>query len=233
MSILLLRTIWCISINTTTIESWEKERHDTLVRRARYSGGALEGPGGVQVRITRQEFPYDIGIFSNMAQAMGSRNVLGWPWPFAASLPLDSGLWFEENGIEGAGKTWPPPDPDRLFRIDRVPDQSAQAVKSLDKEDFRKRQAEDLQRYRSGGGGTVVKRKPFYMRLEESQRRGDTDGEEDAPIVDAGEEAWRNSEGERLADFGVEEEVEFYDEDDDVPLGELMRLRRDGARHLG
>jgi palmitoyltransferase len=39
--------------------------------------------------------------------------------------------------------------------------------------------------------------------------------------------AWRNSEGERLKDFGVDEDVEFYDEqDDDIPLSELMTRRQ-------
>lgn len=42
---------------------------------------------------------------------------------------------------------------------------------------------------------------------------------------DEGEESWKNAEGERLQDFGVDEEVEFYDEDD-VPLGDLMRRRK-------
>lgn len=40
-----------------------------------------------------------------------------------------------------------------------------------------------------------------------------------------GEEGWRNSEGERLRDFGVDEDVEFYDEDE-VPLAELIRRRK-------
>ena len=40
-----------------------------------------------------------------------------------------------------------------------------------------------------------------------------------------GEEAWRNKEGERLADFGVDEVADFYDEDD-IPLAELMRRRK-------
>lgn len=69
--ILLVRTIGTILFNTTTIESWEIERHETLVRRARVLGGSLEGPGGVNVVIRKQEFPYDIGIFSNIVQAMG------------------------------------------------------------------------------------------------------------------------------------------------------------------
>jgi palmitoyltransferase len=48
--------------------------------------------------------------------------------------------------------------------------------------------------------------------------------------IKLGEEAWRNQEGERLADFGVDEEADFYDEtdvgigsDEDVPLAELIR----------
>ena len=41
----------------------------------------------------------------------------------------------------------------------------------------------------------------------------------------AGEEGWRNKEGERLADFGVDEVADFYDEDD-VPLAELLRRRK-------
>lgn len=69
--ILLVRSLWSLVFNTTTIESWEIERHDTLVRRARTLGGYLEGPGGVKVRIKRQEFPYDIGLFSNVGQGMG------------------------------------------------------------------------------------------------------------------------------------------------------------------
>lgn len=69
--ILLVRSLWSLLFNITTIESWEIERHDTLVRRARTLGGYLEGPGGVKVRIKRQEFPYDIGLFSNIGQGMG------------------------------------------------------------------------------------------------------------------------------------------------------------------
>jgi palmitoyltransferase len=42
-----------------------------------------------------------------------------------------------------------------------------------------------------------------------------------------GEEGWRNAEGERLKDFGVDEDVEFYDEqEDEIPLAELIARRR-------
>lgn len=76
LGILLIRTIWALGSNTTTIESWEIERHETLVRRARHYGGYLQGPGGIRVRIKKQEFPYDIGIWSNIKAGMGgSANV--------------------------------------------------------------------------------------------------------------------------------------------------------------
>ena len=36
---------------------------------------------------------------------------------------------------------------------------------------------------------------------------------------------WRNAEGERLGDFGVDEEAEFYDEEE-VPLAVLIERRK-------
>jgi len=59
----------------TTIEGWEIERHETLLRRAKVLGGYLNGPDGQRVRIVRQEFPYDIGIWANFKQGMGTSNV--------------------------------------------------------------------------------------------------------------------------------------------------------------
>lgn len=71
LSILLLRAVWMLAQNQTTIEGWEIERHQTLVRRAKVFGGFLGGPDGMQIRIRKQEFPFDIGIWSNMRDGMG------------------------------------------------------------------------------------------------------------------------------------------------------------------
>lgn len=74
--ILLVRSLWSLGANTTTIESWEIERHKTLLRRARHFGGYLEAPGGAKIRMKKQEFPYDIGIWENIKAGMGgSANV--------------------------------------------------------------------------------------------------------------------------------------------------------------
>lgn len=247
LAILCVRNIWCLAVNTTTIEGWEIERHRTLLRRARHFGGYLEAPDGSSVRIKRQEFPYDVGIWANIAQGMGSANPLTWLNPLAKTPRLQDGLVFPTNGFEDPGTVWPPPDPDRAYkRPTRALNQGAFMYQSEELEGrdavaaFKKRQAED----------TVRRRKPFVERLEERQRRlsggfeddrgeeyeygeeasGD-EGEERAKYGaredGEGEEGWRNSEGERLKDFGVDEDVEFYDEqEDEIPLAELIARRR-------
>lgn len=101
LTLLLGRTLWSFALNMTTIEGWEVERHHALLRRARVMGGHLDGPDGTRVRIEAQEFPWDIGIWANLCQGMGSRNPLSWFWPFASSPSPESGLSFEHNGIDG------------------------------------------------------------------------------------------------------------------------------------
>lgn len=141
-------------------------------------------------------------------------------------------------------KPWPPPDPDRQFRVERKPLVGDGFTRSWDIEDFKKRQAADFARYTDGDGEYVVRRRPFHERLEDmvtddghAYGNGTYNDKEDADFddedvrgrpstrADEGEEAWRNKEGERLADFGVDESVDFYDEDD-VPLAELIRRRQ-------
>lgn len=267
LTLLLGRTIWSVTLNTFTIEGWEIERHETLLRRARALGGYLNCPDGTRVRLERQEFPWDIGIWANICQCMDTGNPITWLWPFARSPSLESGLAFEHNGIEGAtyqrpplttfpantlldpNKPWPPPDPDRSFRAPRVPMPGEDPTAAVNIEDFRRRQEVDLARY--ADGKLVVRRRPFHERYGDVppangnsiHRHEDavSDTEDDVyssepELIDQpvdkpgrdGEEAWRNAEGERLADFGVDEDAEFYDEDD-LPLSELMRRRKMAA----
>lgn len=183
---------------------------------------------------------------------MGSKIPLLWLYPLAPSLPVDGGVEFEDNGIEDPGTTWPPPDPDRMFRRAETLDVKDAFTQPMDVDAFRKRQEADLLRQRNqGDDSTAYRRRPFHVRMEEQIRadreRDDayeehdsdeyaiTDSEDDidkaihpnsaGPLADEGEESWRNSEGERLADFGVDEDAEFYDEDD-LPLAELLRRRK-------
>jgi len=100
LAMLLARNIWTLGSNVSTIEGWEIERHKTLLRRAKVLGGYLDGPDGIKVKITRQEYPYDIGIYQNIQQSMGGIFVF-WLSPFAATPSIESGLYFETNGFEG------------------------------------------------------------------------------------------------------------------------------------
>ncbi|KAI9731507.1 MAG: Palmitoyltransferase [Cirrosporium novae-zelandiae] len=242
LSILLVRSIWSLAVNTTTIEGWEIERHETLVRRARYLGGYLDGPDGKRIRIQKQEFPYDIGIWQNIKQGMGTSNVLAWLWPFASTPSMKSGLSFEINGFEDENLSWPPPDPDRVLRIKRAFDPEDAFTRENDHlseqeriNAFRQRQGIDFER-RTINGELVVRQKTFAQRYSQlGPVDGETDEEEDTIHSDSssseGEEGWRTADGERLRDFGVDEEVDFYDEhdvipdEDDIPLAELMRRR--------
>ncbi|KAL1965766.1 hypothetical protein VTN77DRAFT_5087 [Rasamsonia byssochlamydoides] len=228
--ILLVRTLWALGANVTTIESWEIERHKTLLRRARHFGGYLDGPDGIKVRIRKQEFPYDIGIWKNIKAGMGgSSNILSWLWPFAATPDRSTGLSFEVNDFEDPGLSWPPPDPDRIPRKPR-PMGEPFPVQHFDSaqeeiEAFNRRQREDMERRRGGLG--LQRRRKFHERYAHvANAEHDAADGEDSVASDEGEEAWRNADGERLQDFGVDEEVEFYDEDD-IPLAELMRRRRE------
>jgi len=148
LGILLITTVKGWLFNTTMIEGWEIERHESILERRYASSGGDDGwwrsgeraPGGdtsaAHLAVDPVEFPYDIGIFANMAQAMGTRNVLMWffplaggpriaPYPDASTKGLDNdtlqrkpvdmtGWAYEENDLNDSRGMWPPPDPDRI-----------------------------------------------------------------------------------------------------------------------
>lgn len=90
------------------------------------------------------------------------------------------------------------------------------------------RQRQDADYLRRQAESDVRCRKPFNKRYtnrgDDAQLLNISDSE-DEELSNSGEEGWRNSEGERLGDFGVDEEVEFYDEDD-IPLATLIQRRK-------
>ena len=221
---MLFHSIWSLCTNVTTIESWEIDRHKNLLRRSKTHGGYLDGPGGVRVRIVRQEFPYDIGFWQNITQGMCG-GPLTWLWPLARTYSMGDGLSFKVNGFEGkktlydsgisiseltlsidASLIWPPPDPDRINRKSIASRSTTafghpegQTTDQQFKDAFRKRQTYDFERRQKGNL---------------SISRG----------LSLHDEAWKSSEGERLGDFGVDEHAEFYDEDD-IPLAQLLARR--------
>ena len=103
---------------------------------------------------------------------------------------------------------WPPPDPDRMPRT-RMKLQDVYEADKVQK---------DIVTTKNGQRTDIVqRRKRFHERYTDTS----THDELDAPgeLQADGEEAWRNSEGERLADFGLDEEAEFYDDEGNVTIG--------------
>lgn len=131
------------------------------------------------------------------------------------------------------GVTWPPLDPDRIpFPAQAPSTADSPMIKTYTSareqiEEFNRRQSDDMNRRRPFSN--VQRRKRFHDRFEKINQNESDDEGQPGPIYgddsDDGEESWRNADGERLQDFGVDEDVEFYDEDD-IPLGVLMEQRR-------
>jgi len=252
--IMLVTTARSWVLNATMIEGWELERHDARADRAAPAAGGFwdggdsdredhdrDAAGGPPDHV---EFPYDIGFFANMAQAMGTRNVLLWFWPLAGGPRVDpagagAGWTWEENGLNARSGLWPPPDRDkaRWTRQTRQDDSAARGWGTPEEERaaFRARQARDLRRWRQHQGSGIVgelgdddDEAAWEGRPGNIYRRGHELG------VD-GEPGWTNSDGDRLRDYGVDEDADGDDtaapvdvdqQDEDVPLGELLRRRK-------
>ncbi|OBT69944.1 hypothetical protein VE03_00622 [Pseudogymnoascus sp. 23342-1-I1] len=233
-----------LAMNTTMIESWVIERHESLANKARYHGGYVHGPGGRRIRIRKQEFPYDIGIWRNLVQGMGTPNVLAWLLPVAAGDPGNESGWeFPVNGFEDPDVTWPPPDPDRMAQepwTRAVPDRREGFVGGDggdEVQEFRRRQQMDYEKRGLVGRGLDGRNRQIsgapgsYDWLDLEGEEGDGSEYEGQEEEAGGSDGWFNSDGDRLRDYGVDEEAELVDweEDDDIPLGELLRRRRGRA----
>jgi len=245
-------------LNTTMIEAWEVERHEAAVER--YGGGSSsggsywDGDGDDDDSLQQEavlamravEFPYDLGFFANLAQAMGTANPLLWVFPFAGGPRLSAtpgrgaGWEWEENGFNDREGMWPPPDPEKLRRARsgwpgarRGSDGEMQprqwGTPEEEKAAFLARQAEDLKRWQNQRAGLMAE-------LEEVDDYDD-DGLRPGGYYQRGvdgEPGWTNADGDRLRDYGVDEDAEDdhmqqippFEQDEDVPLGELLRRRR-------
>ena len=127
---------------------------------------------------------------------------------------------FEENGFLEPGMSWPPPDPDKMPSQRKLDEQDG-AMFLGDAADgdeyieaFKQRQQNDLRRRR------------FAPKIQgPAANCGGLPGEEDEDEEEVdldregSEKGWRNAEGESLGDYGV-------DDDEDVPLSELMARRK-------
>ncbi|KAL6863163.1 Palmitoyltransferase [Amphichorda felina] len=235
LGIMLITTVKGWVLNQTMIEGWEQDRHEAIAERGGRDWWEVTGPDGEQILFEKIEFPYDVGLFSNMAQAMGTSNFLWWFLPFAGNPHISkdgmgSGWDWEENGFNRIEGMWPPPDPEKIRRAARAQPTArrdyAAELRELEmspeerKEAFKKRQEADM------------KRKRRLMAELEEVDGPDAIGEGDFGDAvyddDLGFDAasgWTNTDGERLRDYGVDEDAEDG-LDEDIPLAELIRRRK-------
>ncbi|KFA74072.1 hypothetical protein S40288_03785 [Stachybotrys chartarum IBT 40288] len=229
LGIILITTVRSWVLNRTMIEGWELERHEAIADRPSKDWWEVTGPDGKRISFERVEFPYDVGFLTNMSQAMGTSNPFLWFYPFSSNPIISktgkgSGWTWEENGFNRMEGMWPPPDPDKIRRAGREWPAAGRnldaELRELDlspeeaKRAFKKRQEQDAKR-----------RRMLMAELEEQDDFGENSDYED-PSVDKG---WSNTDGDRLGDFGVDEDaydvVDADESDDNVPLGELLRRR--------
>ncbi|RDA90026.1 hypothetical protein CP533_1954 [Ophiocordyceps camponoti-saundersi (nom. inval.)] len=249
LGIMLITTVRTWLFNCTLIEGWELDRHEAIVERRGRDSWGMVLPGGDKVRFERVEFPYDIGIFSNMAQAMGTSNILRWFFPFSGNPNLGErgrgiGWTWEENGFNRQEGMWPPLDPDKIRRSAgpwHAPRAEYGAQLQDDnlspeewKQAFRNRQEQDEERKRSLL--LELEEVDDFLVVEEMSECDDTQDRHEGRA-----NAWINSDGERLHDYGVDEEAEETDAsalpagdlEDDVPLAELLRRRHVTLEDIG
>jgi palmitoyltransferase len=247
LGILLYTTVKGWVFNSTMIEDWEVERHEAvLARMDDEDGGSADGyfwgddDAALREQLQRIEYPYDVGVFANMAQAMGTRNPLRWFLPVFGGGPVinnetpgkGTGWEWEENGFNDLPGLWPPPDPEKVRQARRGawPGAAQQREDAYDayqspeevKAAFAKRQEEDFLRRQRAHVQQAYQRSGIITELEE------LDGLDRTEIV---KPLWTNSEGDRLWDYGVDEDVEeeivpARGDDEDVPLAELIRRRK-------
>lgn len=268
LGVLLCTAVWGWMFNRTMIEGWEMERHEAVLARLEddgVDGGGRErdfwGDDAVELRrrLERIEFPYDVGVFANMAQAMGTRNPLRWFLPVFGGAPVVNnetpgkgpGWEWEENGFNDLPGLWPPPDPEKLRRRAQggwpaassaaqqleeyfqyqTPEEMKAAFARRQREDLlrRRRRAQALAQQAPQQSGIIAELEEVGQLRSNPARNRQAGGEEWV-----GEPVWTNSDGDRLWDYGVDEEVEEEiipeagnnDDDDDVPLAELIRRRK-------
>ena len=89
---------------------------------------------------------------------------------------------------------------------------------------FHQRQRHDLMRFDRGDSRTIHRQMSHKDETDYSQQE-DTDNDLVSSSTTSTGHGWLNSEGDRLDDFGVDEDVDFCG-DDEIPLAELLRRNK-------
>ncbi|KAG0005778.1 Palmitoyltransferase [Entomortierella chlamydospora] len=101
VGILAITHLWSLITNTSTIEVWEQEKVEAMIKKG---------------KLKKTKFPYDVGCLRNYRQVLGPRIWL-WFWP---QQMLGSGTEFEVNDDKDAALIWPPREYNTSKKQDRT-----------------------------------------------------------------------------------------------------------------
>ncbi|KAF9580752.1 Palmitoyltransferase, partial [Lunasporangiospora selenospora] len=90
VGILCIYHLWSMISNTSTIEVWEREKVDAMIKKG---------------KMQKVKYPYDVGCVKNYKQVLGHKPWLWFLWPHPL---VDSGTEFEVIQDKHAAKIWPP-----------------------------------------------------------------------------------------------------------------------------
>lgn len=246
--ILWIRTVLQAAEGYTTIETWELSRHRALVRRRVARNQVFPYDIGIWENLVSafgyQFFlPLWLNPFARSPVVGEIKMVPG------VKGGIKGGLEWEVNGFEDPDLEWPPKDPEKEGRVEMMKRSGTFTILE-DNDDFqegvRRRLKADRQRWMkpvpqsTPASSRAVRRAPSAPsrvygggrgsgdELDWGDEESSQDEKEDEILT---EEVWTNEDGERLADYGVDEELE--DEDEDVPLALLMMRRRQERERVG
>ncbi|GAA5869031.1 hypothetical protein JCM3774_002454 [Rhodotorula dairenensis] len=197
--------LWSVVTNTTTIESWEKDRAISLKRRG---------------KIREYRYPYHLGYVPNVQAVLG-RNLLWWMWP--QPTPGDGLSFPVAVGTSPSHQLdWPPRDefaPARRKQARRPPpaEQAFTYGSGLN--------PALLGSHAQGANVAQVVRGLRHRSQGPAALSSDRSAGEDHPASDSGS-SYDSTTTPGSSEAGVE--------DDDVPLGQLAARRtRQAAARVG
>ncbi|ODQ65489.1 zf-DHHC-domain-containing protein [Nadsonia fulvescens var. elongata DSM 6958] len=206
ISILTVRVISNTIDGKTEIETWECERVESLIRRKIVPKPLYDE--------SETGFPYDIDIWINLTEALGSPFL--WLFPFGS--PKGDGLHFQKNEQADEGAIWPPdlpimrlPNEESLDNNDTLDHKTSSTSKRL----LSKRNIPSENRLVDG-----IYSSNHHQNELQREFESDSDSSENEPEWRRGIKSdddfyqfnrWANWDGEKISDFGV-------DIESDVPL---------------
>ncbi|KAF9950706.1 Palmitoyltransferase [Mortierella alpina] len=193
VGILCIYHLWSMASNTSTIEVWEQEKVEAMIKKGK-------------LRMTK--FPYDVGCFRNYRQVLGP-SLWFWLWP---QQMAGSGTEFDVMDDKDAALIWPPREYQTSKRQDRT-FVSEYTSSSINYRQMRQQRSPPRSRNHSAAGN-VSSPTDTTGGLHSGRRGSGSKGRVSRrrqPQPEFPTHVRRGSEGWIVQDLSVEQRAELYD----------------------